>query len=55
MLNWFLNFGMLKIEVWGYGIGKLVFEMTTSPTLFLSILRNVLFQALILDQIKKAA
>jgi len=21
MLNWFLNFGMLKIEVWGLGIG----------------------------------
>jgi len=36
-------------------LASLIFEITSPPTLFLSISRNVLFQALILGQIKKAA
>jgi len=48
MLNWFLNFGMLKIEVWGFGIGTSVFEMPSSSNLFLSFfnVRNILWPKL---------
>jgi len=44
MLNWFLDFGMLKIEVWGFGIDSSVFEMPSSSNLFLSFfnVRNIL-------------
>jgi len=43
MLNWFLNFGVLKIEVWGFGIDSSVFEMPSSSNLFLSFfnVRNI--------------
>jgi len=45
---------MLKIEVGGLWNWYSVFEMPSVPNLFLSILRNALFQALNPGQIKKA-